>query len=64
MTQLKVLNQQIKDVREMRDLDIVKSLNAEQLQIYNEKIKPAKPQILHFGLHNRADDHDTGGFNQ
>ena len=55
LTQIKVVNQQIKDVREMRDLEIQSKLNVEQLAIYNEKIKPTKPQVLHFGLHNRAD---------
>lgn len=55
LTQLKVLNQEIKDVREVRDLDIQALLSPDQLKLYNEKIKPKKPTILHFGLHNRAD---------
>lgn len=55
LTQLKVIGQQIKDVREIRDLEIQAQLNEEQLKIYEEKIKPKKPQVLHFGLHNRAD---------
>lgn len=55
LTQIKVKNQEIKDIREERDLQIQSILNPEQLSIYNEKIKPDKPQVLHFGLHNRAD---------
>lgn len=53
--QLKVINQQIKDLREERDLAIQAELNPDQLEIYTTRIKPAKPQVLHFGLHNRAD---------
>jgi hypothetical protein len=53
-TQLLVLNQEIKDSREMRDLEIEAILNPLQLQIYQEKIKPQKPQVLHFGIHDRA----------
>lgn len=53
-TQLLVLNQQIKDSREMRDLEIEAILDPMQLQIYQEKIKPQKPQVLHFGIHDRA----------
>lgn len=55
LTQIKVKNQEIKDIREERELQIQSVLNPEQLAIYNEKIKPEKPQVLHFGLHNRAD---------
>ena len=54
--QMKVssLNQKKKDIREMRELDIKLQLTPEQLKIYDEKIKPAKPQVLHFGIHDRA----------
>jgi len=55
MTEIKVKNQIIKDIREERDLEIQSLLNPEQLAIYNEKVKPQKPQVLHFGMHNRAD---------
>ncbi len=53
-TQLLVMNQEIKDLREMRDLEIESILNPLQAQIYQEKIKPEKPQVLHFGIHDRA----------
>jgi septal ring factor EnvC (AmiA/AmiB activator) len=54
--QMKVssLNQKKKDIREMRELDVKLQLTTEQLKIYEEKIKPAKPQVLHFGIHDRA----------
>lgn len=54
--QMKVssLNQKKKDIREMRELDVKLQLTTEQLKIYDEKIKPAKPQVLHFGIHDRA----------
>jgi septal ring factor EnvC (AmiA/AmiB activator) len=54
--QMKVssLNQKKKDIREMRELDIKLQLTPDQLKIYDEKIKPAKPQVLHFGIHDRA----------
>lgn len=49
-----VLNQEKKDIREYRELDLLNLLTVEQQVIYNEKIKPAKPQVLHFGIHDRA----------
>jgi septal ring factor EnvC (AmiA/AmiB activator) len=54
--QMKVssLNQKKKDIREMRELDLKLQLTPEQLKIYDEKIKPSKPQVLHFGIHDRA----------
>lgn len=54
--QMKVssLNQKKKDIREMRELDVKLQLTPDQLKIYDEKIKPAKPQVLHFGIHDRA----------
>jgi hypothetical protein len=53
-TQLLVLNQQIKDSREFRDAGIEVLLRPEQLAVYKSKIKPDKPQVLHFGLHDKA----------
>jgi hypothetical protein len=44
-----------KQVREMLELDLQLLLNEEQKKIYAEKIKPAKPDISHFGvMHDRA----------
>jgi uncharacterized protein YjaZ len=51
---VKVLNQQKKDIRDMRELDVRLLLTAEQLKIYDEQIKPNKPTVLHFGIHDRA----------
>lgn len=50
-----VNNQKKKDIREMRDLEVRMLLTAEQQKIYDEKIKPEKPPVLHFGMnHDRA----------
>ena len=39
----------------MLELDLQLLLNEEQKKIYAEKIKPAKPDISHFGvMHDRA----------
>jgi hypothetical protein len=44
-----------KKVREMLELDLQLLLNEDQKKIYAEKIKPAKPDIPHFGvMHDRA----------
>ena len=44
-----------KRVREMLELDLLLLLNEDQKKIYAEKIKPAKPDISHFGvMHDRA----------
>lgn len=48
-------NAKKKSARESRDLDVQLLLSAEQKAIYETKLKPAKPQVLHFGMHNRAD---------
>lgn len=45
-----VLNQKKKDKRELRDIEFRMILTAEQKQVYEEKIKPAKPQVLHYGM--------------
>ncbi|MFM9985091.1 MAG: hypothetical protein ACKVOK_07640 [Flavobacteriales bacterium] len=51
-TQLSLKKRQ---VREMLELDLQLLLNEEQKKIYAEKIKPAKPDISHFGvMHDRA----------
>lgn len=44
-----------RDLKAERDAEVQRLLTVEQLKIYEEKIKPAKPQVLHFGIHNRAD---------
>jgi len=53
-TQLLVFNQKIKDARDFRDIGIESILRTEQLAVYKAKIKPDKPQVLHFGLHDKA----------
>ncbi|WP_306643681.1 hypothetical protein [Sanyastnella coralliicola] len=55
LVRIQMIGQEKKDLRELRELDIRAQLNKEQLVIYDEKIQPAKPQVLHFGIHNRAD---------
>jgi len=52
---LAVVNQEIKDQRDERNLNLQAYLDPVQLKIYQEKISPKKPQVLHFGIHNRAD---------
>ncbi|MBI1266686.1 MAG: hypothetical protein GC193_04545 [Cryomorphaceae bacterium] len=47
-------NQDKKDLRELRELEIKGILNPSQRLVYEEKIQPEKPQVLHFGLHDRA----------
>ncbi len=49
-----VLNQKKKDVKEQRELDLRAILTVEQKEIYDAKIKPQKPKVLHFGIHDRA----------
>lgn len=49
------LNEERKLKKDLRELDVVAVLNEQQKKIYLEKIKPAKPQVLHFGInHDRA----------
>jgi len=53
---LKDLNAQsefIKKLREERDLNVELALTPEQKEIYLTQIKIAKPQVLHFGVHDR-----------
>jgi len=54
-TRLNVLRQNQKDERALRELDLRNNLTPEQLIVYEKDIQPAKPQVLHFGIHNRAD---------
>ncbi|MDZ4824241.1 MAG: hypothetical protein SH856_12350 [Flavobacteriales bacterium] len=50
-----VNNQKKKDIREIRDLEVRMLLTPEQKLVYDEKIKPEKPAVLHFGMnHDRA----------
>jgi len=49
-----VLNQKKKDIREYRELGLMDVLTREQQTIYSKRIKPSKPQVLHFGIHDRA----------
>jgi hypothetical protein len=43
----------IKKLRDERDLNIELALTSEQKEIYLTQIKIAKPQVLHFGVHDR-----------
>ncbi len=44
-----------KNIRETRDICLKLLLTDEQKKIYEEKIKPSKPAVLHMGLtHDRA----------
>ena len=52
---LVVLRQNQKDERALRELDLKNTLSEEQLVVYEKDIQPAKPKVLHFGIHNRAD---------
>jgi hypothetical protein len=48
-------NQDKKNIREVRDLEIALLLTPEQRVVYEEKIKIKKPNVLHFGMnHDRA----------
>lgn len=54
-TKVSNLNDQRKSLKELRELDLTSHLNELQRKIYYEKIKPAKPAVLHFGMnHDRA----------
>ena len=43
----------IKKLRDERDLNVELALTPEQKEIYLAQIKIAKPQVLHFGVHDR-----------
>ncbi|MCC6599093.1 MAG: hypothetical protein IT223_00290 [Crocinitomicaceae bacterium] len=54
-TQVAVIQQKKKDVYDMRELELRLLLTEEQRKVYDEKVKPAKPAVLHFGVaHDRA----------
>ena len=55
VVRVSVLQQEKKDLRALRELDLKMLLQPEQVVIYDEKIQPNKPKVLHFGIHNRAD---------
>ncbi len=55
LVRINVLNQEKKDLKEVRELDIKSVLRPEQVTLYDEKVAPQKPKVLHFGIHNRAD---------
>ena len=55
LVRIQMIGQEKKDLRELRELDIRAQLNKEQLVIYDEKILPAMPQVVLFGIHNRVD---------
>lgn len=50
---LNMRSEQIKKIREERDLSVELALTPEQKEIYLTQIKIAKPQVLHFGVHDR-----------
>lgn len=52
---MNVISQERKDLKEVRELDIKAILTPDQRIRYEEKIQPVKPQVLHFGLHNKMD---------
>lgn len=55
LLRLNAVTQEKSDVRELRELDIKALLTPNQRVIYEEKIAPSKPAVLHFGVHNRMD---------
>jgi hypothetical protein len=53
--QQRELKEKKKSIRENRDLSITLLLTSEQRKIYDEKIKPQKPGVLHMGMnHDRS----------
>lgn len=54
-TKVNGLGNQKKELRYIRDLEIQSKLTPDQKKIFDETIKPAKPNVLHFGMnHDRA----------
>jgi hypothetical protein len=49
-TKVTALNEEKKMQRQLRELDLTAILTDEQKKIFNEKIKPSKPAVLHFGM--------------
>jgi hypothetical protein len=53
--QQRALKEKKKNIKENRDLSITLLLTSEQRKIYDEKIKPQKPGVLHMGMnHDRS----------
>lgn len=52
---MSTLKKEKSEFLEMREFQILTNLNQDQISIYNSEIKPKKPSVLHFGIHNRAD---------
>jgi parvulin-like peptidyl-prolyl isomerase len=50
---LNARSEYVKRIREERDLNLELALTPEQKEIYTSQIKIAKPQVLHFGVHDR-----------
>jgi hypothetical protein len=50
-----VLQQRKKDEKDLRELRMREILTAGQRVIYDSEIKPVKPLVLHFGIHDRMD---------
>jgi hypothetical protein len=50
---LNMRSEHVKKLREERDLNVELALTPEQKEIYTTQIKIAKPQVLHFGVHDR-----------
>ncbi len=54
-SKIRDLNGTKKTIRDSRDLSVELLLTDEQKKIYREKIKPAKPSVIHMGMnHDRA----------
>lgn len=50
-----VLANKRKDLRNTRDMELRFALTPDQQITFDQQIKATKPQVLHFGVHNRAD---------
>ena len=55
LLRLNAATQEKSDLRALRELDIKALLTPSQRIVYEEKIAPSKPAVLHFGIHNRMD---------
>lgn len=50
-----IKSQEKKDLKAEREQALLRILTEDQRTAYATDIKPAKPAVLHFGIHNRAD---------
>ena len=50
-----IKSQEKKDLKAEREQALLRILTEDQRTAYETDIKPAKPAVLHFGIHNRAD---------